>query len=188
MRVELKGLEYLLERERLVRMMLEETLQQFGDLLLSHSFSAFLLSHRLRIFSFYGAKIQKKARNGARKVKKLIATLRILGEPALFHTFLLMEKFADAPKCRGTKHAHDGRNDGILDKQCRHQGCHTYQQIDDPRAGAPIILGLDDDRVPDADGQERADSYDNTSKIHFRADYLFILVRKGSNNPSNFIN
>jgi len=32
--------------------------------------------------------------------------------------------------------------------------------------------------VPDADGQERADSYDNTSKIHFRADYLFIWCAK----------
>ena len=47
MGIKLQDLENLLERERLVRMMLEEILQQFGDLLLSQTFSTFLFSHRL---------------------------------------------------------------------------------------------------------------------------------------------
>ena len=47
MGIKLQNFENLLERERLVRMMLEEILQQFGDLLLSQTFSTFLLSHRL---------------------------------------------------------------------------------------------------------------------------------------------
>ena len=47
MGIKLQNLENLLERERLVRMMLEEILQQFGNLLLSQTFSTFLLSHRL---------------------------------------------------------------------------------------------------------------------------------------------
>ena len=52
MGIKLECFENLLERERLVRMMLEEILQQFGDLLLSQTFSTFLLSHRLDSFKF----------------------------------------------------------------------------------------------------------------------------------------
>ena len=47
MGIKLQYLENLLKREGLVRMMLEEVLQQFYYLLLPQSFSTFLLSHRL---------------------------------------------------------------------------------------------------------------------------------------------
>ena len=49
MGVELQRLEYLLEREGLVRIVLEEVLEQFNDLLLTESFASFFLSHRVVI-------------------------------------------------------------------------------------------------------------------------------------------
>ena len=63
MGVELQYLENLLQRERLVGMMLEEVLQQFADLLLSQPFSTFLLSHSFIFFVIFGAKIQKKVKS-----------------------------------------------------------------------------------------------------------------------------
>ena len=59
MGVELEGLEYLFERECLVRIMLEEVLQQFADLLLTQSFSTFLLSHSF-VFNYSECKDKKK--------------------------------------------------------------------------------------------------------------------------------
>ena len=59
MGIELQRLEYLLEREGLVRIVLEEVLQQFADLLLTESFSTFLLSHSF-VFNYSVCKDKKK--------------------------------------------------------------------------------------------------------------------------------
>ena len=57
MGIKFQSLENLLERECLVRIVLEEILKQFTDLLLTQSFSTFLFSHKSNIL--VSAKIQK---------------------------------------------------------------------------------------------------------------------------------
>jgi hypothetical protein len=59
MGIELQRLENLLERKRLIRIVLEEILKQFADLLLAQSFSTFLLSHSF-VFNYSVCKDTKK--------------------------------------------------------------------------------------------------------------------------------
>ena len=92
--------------------------------------------------------------------------LGIHGEPALLYPFLLREEFADTPKRRRSENSEERRQIDVRHEKGCHAAADADEQIDNPGPRAPVILRLDDDGMPDAYGQERADCYNDASEIH----------------------
>ena len=104
-----------------------------------------------------------------------VLALRVHGEPSFFYAFFLGEKLADAPKGRCSKDTDYGRKDGILDKQSPHDADDADGQICCPGLCAPVVFCLDDDGMPDADGQEGGQGDDDSCEIH--ANILFLRCK-----------
>ena len=96
----------------------------------------------------------------------VVLPLGIHGEPSLQNPFPLCEQFTDTPEGRGAEHPEKRRQIDVGHEKGRHATADADEQIDDPGTGAPVILGLDDDRVPDANGEKGHRGDGNACEIH----------------------
>ena len=87
-------------------------------------------------------------------------------EPALLNPFLLREEFTDTPESGSSEHAQERREIDVDGKQRRQATAYANEQIDNPRTGAPVILCLDNKRMPNAYGKKGHRSDDNACEVH----------------------
>ena len=91
--------------------------------------------------------------------------VRILREPAFFHSFLLLKQFADAPQGGGSEHSDGGRDECVFDEQGCSDGGQSHNQKHNPGPRAPVVFRLDDDGMPEADCKECANGNDDACEI-----------------------
>ena len=87
-------------------------------------------------------------------------------EPALLHALFLCEELTYPPKGRRSKHAKERREIDVRHEKGRNKTDDADEQIENPRTSTPIILCLDDNRMPDADGEKGHRSNGNTCEMH----------------------
>ena len=93
-------------------------------------------------------------------------TLGIHREPALLYPLLLREELTNTPKGGGSKDAEERREVDVGNEKGCNATADADEQIDDPRTCAPVILCLDDNGMPDANGEKGHHGDGNASEIH----------------------
>ena len=91
---------------------------------------------------------------------------RVGGKPALFHPFVLLEKFMNAPEAGEADNAENSGQNNIGDP-CR--DCEQNQACDEengPDAIGEKILAFDHNGMKETNAQERGKAEDNTVKMH----------------------
>lgn len=87
------------------------------------------------------------------------------GEPSFVHPLALFDQLEDGPKAAEAHYAEQyAPHAGGEQRACN--APQSHQQEYPPRACAQVVLGLDDQRMEDADGEESgcADKY--TGEVH----------------------
>ena len=85
-----------------------------------------------------------------------------LGEPPLFDALILLEELKNTPKRGECGNAKDGGEDQVVGKKGEGTEEVAGQKEEPPALYSPIILGLDDDRMKNADDEKGGKPNDNT--------------------------
>ena len=95
-----------------------------------------------------------------------VSSFGVLGEPSFLYAFLLGEQFADAPKCGSPENTQERGEIDVFHEKGSPKAAETDEQIEDPGTGSPVILCLDNDGMPDANGEKRHHGDNDTCEIH----------------------
>ena len=91
---------------------------------------------------------------------------RIVGKPSLLDALFLFEELLDGPERRETDDAAEGAPKEARDEERRHGASYAKEQEHPPRAGAEIIMRLDDDGVEDADDHKSGHAEQESFVVH----------------------
>jgi hypothetical protein len=84
----------------------------------------------------------------------------------LLNTFHLIEHFLDGPETRESKHAQDGRKNGISHKKGGDGSDDSANQKDHPELHAEVVFGFDNEWVKQANDEERGQTQQYTCVVH----------------------
>ena len=98
----------------------------------------------------------------------LLLALGVHGEPASLNTLLLREKLANGPERGGSEDTEKRGYVDVGDEQGSDATAEANEQEEYPGTGAPVVLCLDDDGMPNANREKGHDGNGNASKIHVR--------------------
>jgi len=101
-----------------------------------------------------------------RQLLLIVLTFGILREPSLLHAPLLCEQLAYAPKSGSSEHAKESRQIDVWDEKSHRQAANADEQKYNPWTRAPVVLRLDDNRMPNADGEKSHQSNNDASEVH----------------------
>lgn len=107
-------------------------------------------------FALFPRTFSKK--RAGKEESELIGATRILREPAFPYTFFLLEYLLDAPEGGEGEDTQQRREQDVVQTEGSCHAGNAQQQENPPAAGTPIVLGLDDNGVEDADDEERTDA------------------------------
>lgn len=110
-----------------------------------------------------GCKGSAKGRQKRRS--EVVRPLRVLGEPAFAHTLLLLEDFLDGPEGGEGEDAKKGGYEDVFRAEGGDDTADAQQQEEPPAPRTPIVFGLHDDGVEQADDEEGADADEKTRQM-----------------------
>ncbi len=93
---------------------------------------------------------------------KLISTFWVLGKPAFFYPFLLFKDLFDGPEGGEGKYSQEGSQHNVFRAEGGDEATDSQNQENPPTLGAPIVLGLYDYGMKQADNEKRADADDKS--------------------------
>ena len=89
-------------------------------------------------------------------LQSLLFRLRLLGEPASFHSFSLLEELQDRPEAREAENAKQHRDVDAINEQRADAAAYSHKEERWPALHAEVVFALDDERMEEADAQESA--------------------------------